>query len=264
MGYRKFYILLFCICFQLRGVTVQAQDGPYYLSLKREIFYTGSGLTGALGAYFLHQQLPYLTAGELKLPNLTGFDKMGLGDYSAKAHNISNQTLFSTVGLPFLFLAKNKTRRQFSTIGLLYVETMLINQGFTDLVKVAFQRPRPYVFEENFPSTTVLGSNDRASFLSGHTSSAATASFFAARVFADYYPNSKLKPYVWGMAAALPALTGYLRIRAGRHYPSDVLTGYLVGGAIGYLIPTLHKKQPTGKNLSIAPSMGGVYLNYTF
>ena len=66
------------------------------------------------------------------------------------------------------------------------------------------------------------------------------------------------------MAAALPALTGYLRIRAGRHYPSDVLVGYLVGGAVGYLIPTLHKKKPKGKSLSIAPSMGGVYLNYRF
>lgn len=264
MGYRKFYLLLLCCSFLLIGLSAQNQDRPYYLSLKREVIYTGSGLAGTLSAYFLHQQLGRVTAGELEPPNLSEFDKMGLGNYSAKARNVSNQTLFSTVGLPFLFLAKKRTRNQFSTIGLLYIETMLINQGVTDLVKVASLRPRPYIFEENFPSTTVLSSNDRFSFFSGHTSSAATASFFAARVFADYYPNSKLRPYVWGVAAALPALTGYLRIRAGRHYPSDVLAGYLVGGAIGYLIPTLHKKEPTGKNLSIAPSMGGLYLNYRF
>jgi membrane-associated phospholipid phosphatase len=264
MASRKFYILLLCCCFLWVGLSAQNQEGPYYLSLRREMLYTGSGLVGTVGAFFLHQRLPYLTAGDLEPPNLTGFDKIGLGTYSQKARNFSNQTLFSTLGLPALFLAGKDSRRGIGTIGFLYIETMLINQGITDLVKVASQRPRPYIFEENFPSTTVLNSNDRSSFFSGHTSSAATASFFVARVFADYYPNSKLKPYVWGMAAALPALTGYLRVRAGRHYPSDVLVGYLVGGAVGYLVPTLHKKPLKDKNLSIAPGMGGVYLNYQF
>lgn len=263
MGYRKFYILLLFCCLQV-GLNAQNQTGPYYLSLKREMLYSGSGLVGTVGAFYLSQRLPYLTAGEVEPPNLTRFDRMGLGNYSQTARNFSNQTLFSTLGLPVLFLAGKKSRRGISTIGFLYIETLLINQGVTDLVKVACLRPRPYLFEENFPGTTVLNSNDRSSFFSGHTSSAATASFFVARVFADYYPDSKLKPYVWGMAAALPALTGYLRIRAGRHYPSDVLAGYLVGGAVGYLIPTLHKKQLKGKNLSIAPGMGGVYLNYHF
>jgi membrane-associated phospholipid phosphatase len=263
MGYRKFYILLLCCCLLL-GLNAQKQNGPYYLSLKREMLYSGSGLVGTVGAFFLHKRLPTLTAGELALPNLNGFDKMGLGNYSQKARNFSNQTLFSTLGLPVLFLAGKNSRRDISTIGFLYIETMLINQGITDLVKVGALRPRPYLFEENFPGTTVLSGNDRSSFFSGHTSSAATASFFTARVFADYYPNSKLRPYVWGVAAALPALTGYLRIRAGRHYPSDVLAGYLVGGAVGYLIPMLHKKRPKGKNLSINPGMGSLYLNYHF
>lgn len=264
MGYRKIYTLSICICFQMTGLTAQVQDGPYYLSLKREVLYAGSGLVGTVGAFLLHKRLPTLTAGELEPPKLSGFDQMGLGNYSQKARNFSNQTLFSTLGLPVLFLAGKKSRRDISTIGFLYIETMLINQGITDLVKVGALRPRPYLFEENFPSTTVLSGNDRSSFFSGHTSSAATASFFTARVFADYYPDSKLKPYVWGAAAALPALMGYLRVRAGRHYPSDVLVGYLVGGAVGYLIPTLHKKKPQRKSLSIAPSMGGVYLNYRF
>ncbi|MGH1437370.1 MAG: phosphatase PAP2 family protein [Lewinella sp.] len=248
----------------MTSLFAQDQDGPYYLSLKREMLYTGSGLVGTVGASMLQQRLPSITASEVKQPNLSGFDQMGLGNYSQKARNFSNQTLFSTLSLPALFLVGKKSRRDISTIALLYFETMLINQGITDLVKMTALRPRPYIFEESFPSTTVLNSNDRSSFFSGHTSGAATASFFTARVFADYYPDSKLKPYVWGMAAALPALTGYLRIRAGRHYPSDVLVGYLVGGAVGYLIPTLHKKKPKGKSLSIAPSMGGVYLNYRF
>ncbi|WP_367388262.1 phosphatase PAP2 family protein [Lewinella sp. LCG006] len=245
-------------------MTAQNERGPYYLSLKREIIYSGSGLVGTVGAFFLHERIPSITASEAKQPNLTGFDKMGLGYNSSTAKNLSDQTLFTALGLPVLLLAGKESRRDISTIGFLYIETMLINQGITDLVKVAALRPRPYIFEENFPSTQILNSNDRSSFFSGHTSSTATASFFVARVFADYYPQSKLKPYVWGMAAALPALTGYLRIRAGRHYPSDVLVGYLVGGAVGYLVPTLHKIQPKRKNLSIAPGMGGLYLNYDF
>jgi membrane-associated phospholipid phosphatase len=30
-------------------------------------------------------------------------------------------------------------------------------------------------------------------------------------------------------------------MRAGKHFPTDVLTGVLVGGAVGTLVPYLHR-----------------------
>ncbi len=34
---------------------------------------------------------------------------------------------------------------------------------------------------------------------------------------------------------------GYLRMKAGVHYPTDVIAGYTPGAAIGLIIPVLHK-----------------------
>ncbi|MEM9023429.1 MAG: phosphatase PAP2 family protein, partial [Bacteroidota bacterium] len=41
----------------------------------------------------------------------------------------------------------------------------------------------------------------------------------------------------------VPATTGLMRVLAGKHFPTDVITGYAVGGAIGFLVPHLHRKR---------------------
>jgi membrane-associated phospholipid phosphatase len=82
----------------------------------------------------------------------------------------------------------------------------------------------------------------------------AAATFFAAKVFTDFNPDSKLKPYVWTAAAIVPAVVGYQRLRAGKHFLTDNLLGYGVGMACGILIPELHKVK--NENLSIQPVMG--------
>ncbi|MBT8218659.1 MAG: phosphatase PAP2 family protein, partial [Bacteroidia bacterium] len=47
-------------------------------------------------------------------------------------------------------------------------------------------------------------------------------------------------PVVWTTAIAVPALTGLLRTRAGKHFYTDVIVGFVVGAAVGYLIPEIH------------------------
>ena len=42
-------------------------------------------------------------------------------------------------------------------------------------------------------------------------------------------------------AALAPATVGFLRVKGGKHFPTDVLTGLVVGAATGYLVPRLHK-----------------------
>jgi membrane-associated phospholipid phosphatase len=39
------------------------------------------------------------------------------------------------------------------------------------------------------------------------------------------------------MQLALALLTGHLRVRAGMHYPTDVLVGTVVGAAVGLGVP---------------------------
>jgi hypothetical protein len=50
-----------------------------------------------------------------------------------------------------------------------------------------------------------MESDARKSFFSGHASMTACNTFFAAKIWSDMHPNSKLKPWVWTAAAAVPA-----------------------------------------------------------
>jgi len=38
----------------------------------------------------------------------------------------------------------------------------------------------------------------------------------------------------------LPAIQGYLRVRAGKHFPTDVITGYIVGLGSAWLMHKMH------------------------
>lgn len=128
-------------------------------------------------------------------------------------------------------------------IAALYGETFFITTGITLLIKTTVKRNRPFVYNPEAPLDKKLTRNARTAFLSGHTSISAANCFFSAKVFSDYYPESKWKPVVWTTAAILPAITGYLRVKAGKHYPTDTIAGYLLGATTGLLIPQLHKKK---------------------
>ena len=77
----------------------------------------------------------------------------------------------------------------------------------TYALKRIVRRPRP------------LNPEDRRSMPSGH----ATIAFAVATVLADRYPRWRFGFY------ALAAGTAFARVYFGRHYPSDVLAGAVVG-----------------------------------
>jgi membrane-associated phospholipid phosphatase len=105
------------------------------------------------------------------------------------------------------------------------------------------------------------------SFYSGHVQIVGASTFFAAKAYADYYPDSKYKWVFYGVAALSTCTTGYLRMDAGVHFPSDVLLGMGMGTAIGILVPQFHKhKLIKDRNISFMPYLntttGGFVLTY--
>ena len=84
---------------------------------------------------------------------------------------------------------------------------------------------------------------------------------FFAKVFSDYYPESKYRKWVWGASIAGTTAGAYFRAKSGKHFPTDVIIGSAVGGAFGYFIPHFHKKRD-GKALSFQPTSNGLSLTY--
>ena len=103
------------------------------------------------------------------------------------------------------------------------------------------------------------GSTSRKSFFSGHTSQTAAACFYFAKVIDDYHPTLKkgIKRGIWIFAATVPAVNGYMRVKAGKHFPTDIITGYIVGAATGIIVPQLHRTKQS-KDLIDKLEMGFV------
>jgi len=107
------------------------------------------------------------------------------------------------------------------------------------------------------------GSDDR-SFFSGHASNAAVCSKLAFR------NTDSLSVPDWGKTAlkvgftALPLFTGWARVEAAKHYPSDMLIGIAVGNFFGAFFNDafLGIDPKTQKGLVFQPTDGGLMVGF--
>ncbi len=196
-------------------------------------------------------------------PNhLSWLDRKSLYRLSPKADRLSDLTLYSAIAFPALLTSLSKKgRSEGLQIALMGIQGYFIESSVTEIVKIWGERPRPYIYQRgeevlNQP----LSKNATKSFFSGHTATSAYFAFFGAKVFSDLHPDSKWKPVVWTAAGVATGLTGYLRYRAGKHFYSDVITGWIFGASMGILIPSIYKR----KNMGVQVSRQGVGISLHF
>lgn len=246
------------LLFLLTIATLVMAQSPYELNWKKELPYLATGL-GTFGAgYFIKTQIPAFTATDLETltpTNVNKFDRIATKHYSTSVGSNSNVILIGSFATPALFLLNKKSRSSFGSIAAMYGEAGSITIGLTFLTKSIIRRTRPFVYNSEVAQSLKLKPNARISFFSGHTSMTAVNTFFAAKVFSDLYPNSQWKPLVWGVAALIPAGMGFMRVAAGKHFPTDVITGYVIGAGIGILVPHLHRNRK-GEKRNLQLSLG--------
>ena len=226
---------------------VQAQHiSPYELNSERELLLTGLGLGFYMSSTFM-RRLPEEPT-ELSIQNLDRnkinfLDRLSLDQRSSTAAQVSDIFLYSSFVLPAIYFFDHHCENSRGTVWLMVLQTFLITDGLTNYAKGLAGRSRPFVYDPTVPLEEKLSSGSQLSFFSGHTSNTAALTFLCAKVFADHHPEHNLKPLIWSLAALIPAGVGTGRVLAGKHFPTDVLTGYLVGAAVGYLIPHWHKRK---------------------
>ncbi len=133
-------------------------------------------------------------------------------------------------------------------------ETAAATSALTTFAKHSFGRQRPYAhFGE--PIYGSKQGEDNLSFFSGHASEAFATVVCGYRL--EKQRGDRLaKPALFiglGMATA----TAVLRVRADKHYASDVLVGAAVGSVVGYLWP---RRFFGPVRPAVAPTAGGVAL----
>ena len=268
---KKQLFLIFAIC-QLSFASFAQQESPYKTSVKVDLPVTvaGVGLSG-LGVYFISQKESIPEAQALTLSrsrnDVNWFDRFSAGYGSEKAKNDSDIPFYGSFAAPLVLLLNKGVYQNAPQVFLLYGETMAITGTLYAMTAGLVNRKRPLVYGTEASLKDRTSKNARNAFFAGHVAATGSATFFLAKVFHDFNPDSPARPYIWGAAAATPALVGYLRIKAGKHFLSDVITGYAIGTTVGILVPHLHKKV-NNSGLSIETVSddisNGVALNYTF
>ena len=222
----------------------------YELKTAREAILLSAGAAGTTTSILLRNKRQPSTLedlGELNLEDVFAVDQLSAGNYRRGAQITSDVLLHTSYALPLTLLAFEESRADAGTIGLILLETIALNETLTGITKALVRRPRPYTYNQDAPEAVRTARGNTFSFFSGHTSYTAALSFFTAKTISEYSDQSNVRTLAWTGAFLWPAATGYFRYRAGKHFPSDVFVGYVVGASLGYLIPHLHKADNTNE-----------------
>ncbi len=238
--------ILFAVLLASMPVLTVAAQTPYKLSGRGEAAWVGGSGIGIGVSFLLRHNTPAFTPDQVAMLDagrIPAFDRFATRHYSAVARRESDIFLISSTAIPLLLLADPAIRHDAPKVALITGEVMFVNTALTLLSKEIVHRPRPFVYNPAVPLSEKLNRDARLSYFSGHTSTVAALTFSTAKIWSDYHPGSNWRPVVWAGAVVIPATVGYLRMRAGKHFLSDVASDFVVGSVTGWLIPQLHHRR---------------------
>ncbi len=246
-------ILTILLLFILISHNIYSQTG-YQRSNQKDIpILTASALILGSG-FYLGQKVQPLTQNEvndLNPVNINRFDRWACSRWSPQAAHWSDILLVTSLLSPGLLLTSDEIQNDRETFGMMYFESMILTYGLTQLTKSLAQRIRPGAYHPDASDEFKYHNrNVRASFFSGHTSMAFASLVFLASVYDRYHSDSEWTPYIWGSAVGIASTVGFLRILAGKHFPTDVIVGAVVGGAVGYFIPKIYESDSKNSDLN--------------
>ena len=201
---------------------------------------------------------------QLDKKKVNKFDRPITNNYSIKAKELSDKFFYGSMPLPLILLADKKIRKDGFKIGLLYLETMgATGVIYTSSAMIA-NRFRPYAYNNDLSMDTRTRGGTRNSFFAGHPAVVASSTFFMAKVYAAYHPDMKNKWILYALAGSATATTGILRLKAGQHFKTDVITGVTIGTLAGILVPHFHQQHhSTSSRLVIVPDFGSQGSSFT-
>ena len=173
--------------------------------------------------------------------SVSGFDRIALHNSSAAAGTASTVALAGVVAFSGLASLEGTTPAQ--ARGDVAVMSNALGWTFaaTEWIKALAHRSRPVLYTSAAP-TAVSDLDNRRSFPSGHASVAfAAATSYVVMAGRERLPHrTRNAVLAYGAAAGVAVL----RVSAGKHFPTDVIGGAVLGSAIGWLAATVHPTAP--------------------
>src|SRR6478609_3228526 len=128
----------------------------------------------------------------------------------------------------------------------MYAESISFTLAMTNVVKMAVRRPRPIAYIEanahkDDPDYSNSDTDSALSFFSQHSALTATISATATYLAFARSPHTARPWITLLVGTGLTTFVAVERVRAGAHFPTDVIAGGIAGAGIGVVVPHLHR-----------------------
>ncbi|HLZ46200.1 MAG TPA: phosphatase PAP2 family protein [Gemmatimonadales bacterium] len=245
------------------GITAQSDSlrprSVYRLSLAADAPVT---LISTLGIV-----VPYALAGRLITPRcpcnpqeVNGFDRGAIGNENPGARRLSDATAGAVMVLPLVLDAVDiGVNDVWAADAEVFTETLVVNGALVTAAKYIVQRPLPRTYAGD--PNLINQPGGYRSFYSGHTSLVFAGLVATAMTMRLRYGE---KVWPWVVTSVVGTSVAIERVADGRHFPSDVIVGALMGSATGIAVPWLHARaQSRHQRLRFAFARpGGIGLIY--
>ncbi|MEM7678476.1 MAG: phosphatase PAP2 family protein [Myxococcota bacterium] len=124
---------------------------------------------------------------------------------------------------------------------MIYAQSAAFTFALTDLAKIAVRRPRPIAYRQVRDGNEIASDTNTAlSFFSGHAAMtgtlAGTASYLA------WVRGDRQEAWLVTLGSLfLTSFVSAMRVVEGKHFPTDVIAGSIVGMGVGALVPHFHR-----------------------
>ena len=206
-------------------------------------YYLHGGLTlGAVAAIGVEELLIPRSGPGFDLRSF-GPDDVVRANFSDASAHLSDKLLLVTMTAPLFLQMSQGFDSSMGNASLIYAESHAFSMLLADTTKLIVRRPRPYTHSKDARIVGFAeqqGADAHASFYSAHSSSAFTSAMAGSLLYSARTDNLPARHVVWGFEFLMAGMTAQLRVRAGRHYRTDIWVGTALGLSMGLVVPALH------------------------
>ena len=223
-------------------------DAPPAPTIRTDLALDGGIIAGALALTAAARLLPVDSTIRWRR-ELVPFDEPVKANFSARAAQLSDVLVTVTALTPLALQAGQGFGPDTAGRALVYGETIATTLALNSVAKYLVARPRPYVYNRDAAVEEYARLHEKdshLSFYSGHAATAFAAAVSSGYLFTQSSDDPAARTAVWASGLFLAGATANLRVRAGKHFYSDVLLGAVAGAGVGLALPALHYRgRPT-------------------
>ena len=219
-----------------------AKKSDYSVDYSIDIPITLTASLIALMPSFVVPNAPeYMKDSKLDKNEINSLDSLTLYNYDKNSAKLSDAGIVGVAVCPLLVNLIDNDISSYISQSVIFIETLAVSSALNNIVKYSVSRPRPYIYSDKADEEEKNNRDAYLSFYSGHSSFAFAGAVSFSVMMTKRVKEFKIKTLIWTTSLFLAGGVAYLRVKAGKHFITDVISGAVIGSSIGYLIPYLHQ-----------------------